>query len=139
MSSLLCQIVALGESSPDEECLPPALNSAALPDVIKRIIQKLPDGAVVTRWVDGVMGECSHMMDLRRVISDKKRLMDRSWNDWNEWSRHRDKYVSFSERYLYLIFFGQYVWAEIKTGAAKFPKSHTGFQDFMRNLQDSIS
>merc|ERR1712203_327177 len=78
-------------------------------------------------------------MNLRTIIADKKRMMDRSWNDWNEWSKSREKYVSFTERYIYLILFGQYLWAEIKEGAAGFPKSTTGFQEFMRQLQLDIS
>merc|ERR1719240_1252133 len=112
ISSLLCQVVALGKDAPSPECIPQAPAKVRLPAVVASLVSKLPDGDVVVRWVDSVIDGCAHMMNLRTVIAEKKRMMDRSWNNWTEWSKARDKYVSFTERYLYVLLFGQYIWSE---------------------------
>lgn len=98
MSAILCQVVALGKGAPDREAIPKDKTGGRRFPVVSEIVDRLADGALAKSWVDSVIDECAHLVNLRQVLDEKRRLCDRT-RDWTKWQDHRDKYVSFSERF----------------------------------------
>merc|ERR1719270_182359 len=78
------------------------------------------------------------MVHLRNILEQKRRVLSHI-KDWEDWENNRKKYVSFTERYAYLVLFAHYLWTETQDGAGHFPRNPQGFQLHMQHLQKTIS